>query len=111
MSCSCAFAQTNGQQAPNTDGEAQPANAEQEEHSPWLLAPVLKSDPKLGTAFGALAGYLHYFDPKSRPSIFAVTVQYSNTDSLVAGAFARTSFDEDRQRLLAALMYGYIKND
>ncbi len=111
MSCSCALAQTEGQQAPNAAAEARPAEAEQEERSPWLLAPVLKSDPKLGTAFGALAGYLHYFDAKSRPSIFAVTGQYTNTDSIVAGAFARTSFDEDRQRLLAGLMYGNIKND
>ena len=71
----------------------------------------VQSNPKLGTSFGALAGYMHYFDAKSRPSIFAVTGQYSNTDSIVAGAFARTSFDEDHQRLIAGLMYGNIKND
>jgi outer membrane protein assembly factor BamA len=29
----------------------------------------------------------------------------------VGGAFARTSFDQDRQRLLAGLLYGNIKND
>lgn len=81
------------------------------ERSPWLLAPVLSSNPKLGTAVGALAGYLHYFDQKSRPSIFAVSAQYSNTGSLIAGAFARASFDEDRQRLIAALAFGNIKND
>jgi hypothetical protein len=81
------------------------------ERSPWLLAPVINVDPKLGTSLGALGGYLHYFDEKSRPSIFAVTGQYSNTDSIVAGGFAKTSFDEDRQRLSAGLVYGYIKND
>jgi outer membrane protein assembly factor BamA len=58
-----------------------------------------------------MAGYIHYFDEKSRPSIFATMVQHSNTDSTVGGAFAKTSFDEDRQRLLAALVYGYVKND
>ena len=42
------------------------------EKSPWLLAPVFQSNPKLGTAVGALVGYVHYFDEKSRPSIFAV---------------------------------------
>lgn len=82
-----------------------------QEKSPWMLIPVLQSNPKLGTSAGAMAGYLHYFDEKSRPSIFAVTGQYTSTNSVIAGGFARTSFDEDQQRLLAGLMYGNIKND
>ena len=81
------------------------------EKSPWLLAPVFQSNPKLGTSVGAMAGYLHYFDEKSRPSIFALMAQYTSTDSKIGGAFGKTSFDEDRQRLLAGLMYGYVKND
>lgn len=81
------------------------------EKSPWLLAPVFNSNPKLGTSLGVLGGYIHYFDEKSRPSIFAITGQYSSTHSIVAGAQARTSFDEDRQRLIAGLVYGYVKND
>jgi hypothetical protein len=81
------------------------------EKSPWLLAPVLQSNPKLGTSFGALAGYVTYFDEKSRPSIFAVMGQYTSTDSIVAGAQARASFDEDRQRIIAGTVYGYVKND
>jgi len=82
-----------------------------QECSPWLLAPVFSSNPKLGTSIGGLAGYMHYFDEKSRPSIFAVSAQYSNTNSLIGGAFGRASFDEDRQRVIAALAYGNIKND
>jgi hypothetical protein len=81
------------------------------EKSPWLVIPVFQSNPKLGTTLGAMAGYLHYFDEKSRPSIFAVSGQYTSTDSIIGGAFAKTSFDEDHQRLLAGLMYGYVKND
>ncbi|HSC68584.1 MAG TPA: BamA/TamA family outer membrane protein [Cellvibrio sp.] len=81
------------------------------ERSPWLLAPVLNSNPKLGTTVGALGGYLHFFDAKSRPSIFAVSGQYSDTDSIVGGAFARASFDEDHQRLIAGLAYGNVNND
>jgi len=81
------------------------------EKSPWLLVPTLQSNPKIGTSLGAMGGYLHYFDEKSRPSIFAVSGQVTSTDSTVAGGFARTSFDEDRQRLTAGLLYGYIKND
>ena len=83
----------------------------QEERSPWLLAPILTTDPKLGTSLGALAGYLHFFDEKSRPSIFAVTGQYTDTDSIVAAVLAKTSFDEDHQRLNAGFVYGDIKND
>ena len=81
------------------------------EKSPWLLAPVFSSNPKLGTSVGALAGYLHSFDEKSRPSIFALSGQYTSTDSIVAGAIARASWDEDHHRLIAGLMYGNIKND
>jgi hypothetical protein len=73
--------------------------------------PVASSNPKLGTSLGGLAGYLHSFDEKSRPSIFAVTAQYSDTDSLVAGLYGRMSFDEDHQRAIVALAYGNIKND
>lgn len=81
------------------------------EKSPWMLAPIFNSNPKLGTAFGGLGGYLYYFDEKSRPSIFAVTAQYSTTDSIVGGAQARTSFNEDGQRLIAGFVYGNVKND
>lgn len=94
-----------------TPEEAAESAASPQEKSPWLLIPVLQSNPKLGTSAGAMAGYLHYFDEKSRPSIFAVTGQYTSTNSVIAGGFARTSFDEDQQRLLAGLMYGNIKND
>ena len=100
--------------AQSTPAEAAPKQDDaltQMEKSPWLLAPVFQSNPKLGTSIGAMAGYIHYFDEKSRPSIFAVMGQYTSTDSTIAGAFGKTSFDEDRQRLLAGLMYGYVKND
>jgi hypothetical protein len=99
--------ETPAAQIEKTDAPSSPLG----ERSPWLLAPVFNVDPKLGTALGVLGGYLHYFDEKSRPSIFAVTGRYTSTDSIVAGGFAKTSFDEDRQRLIAGLMYGYVKND
>ena len=43
--------------------------------------------------------------------MFAATGQYSNTDSIVAGMFARTSFDADHQRLNVATSFGNIKNN
>ena len=109
LSCSGAFAQT---QAKATVAETTEEDALTKfEKSPWLVAPVFSSNPKLGTSFGAIAGYLHYFDEQSRPSIFGVQGQYSNTGSIIGGAFARTSFDEDRQRGIAGVVYGNVKND
>ena len=107
-SCAWAFTQTEEQPAPPSDA---PAVAQKEKPSPWMLAPIFSSNPKLGTSAGALGGYIHFFDEKSRPSIFALQGQYSNTDSIVTGVMARTSFDEDRQRVIAGVVYGYVKND
>ena len=85
----------------STAALAQAEPKEEKPPSPWLLAPVLNSSPKLGAAGGATGGYLHKFDAESRPSIFAVTAQYSSTKSLVGGVLARTSFNQDHQRLNA----------
>ena len=90
---------------------AEETSSAKEPDSPWLLIPTFTSNPKLGTAFGALGGYLHKFDPKSQLSIFGVTAQYSSTDSLVASAVARASFGEDRHRVIAVVAGGEIKND
>jgi len=109
LTCSSALAQT-AQTEMQTESASEDAVTKFEK-SPWLIAPVFQSNPKLGTTLGAMAGYIHYFDERSRPSIFAVMVQHSNTDSTIGGGFAKTSFDEDRQRVLAGLMYGYVKND
>ncbi|HEY5809924.1 MAG TPA: BamA/TamA family outer membrane protein [Povalibacter sp.] len=106
MACPVLHAQTT-----QSDAKSPEDDLTKRERSPWLLTPLVQSTPKLGSSFGALGGYLYNFDAKSRPSIFALQGQYSTTDSIVGGAFARTSFDEDGQRLIAGLMYGYIKND
>jgi hypothetical protein len=109
MGCSCALAQTQEPGTAGADTDARPAGDKKE--SPWIIAPVFNANPKVGFALGALAGYIHYFDDKSRPSIFALTGQYTSTESIIAGLMGRTSFDQDRQRLLTGLMYGNIKND
>lgn len=98
-------------QAESTPPPADDSSSVLDKDSPWLLAPVFSSNPKLGTSLGALAGYLHNFDAKSRPSMFGLSAQYSTTNSLVGGAIARASFDEDRQRVIAGMVYGNIKND
>ena len=64
--------------------EAPPENAQAEEKaeappdkssnkdSPWLITPLLSSDPKISTAAGVLAAYVHTFDEKSPASMFGV---------------------------------------
>ena len=58
-----------------------------------------------------MGAYAHKFDPDSRLSLLGVNVQYSTTHSIVAAAFARTSFQADHQRLTVVAAFGYIKND
>jgi hypothetical protein len=79
--------------------------------SPWMILPVVSSNPKLGTTGGFLTAYLRKFDPESRVSLFGLSAQYTTTHSLVASLFARTSFGQDRHRVVGILAYGDIKND
>jgi hypothetical protein len=97
-------------QEPAPDAAAQQTTST-EPPSPWLLAPLFSSSPKLGTAGGALGAYLRVFDPGSRVSIIGVLYEYTSTHSQIASAFARTSFGGDHHRLVAVAAFGQIKND
>jgi len=81
------------------------------EESPWLLVPMLSSGPKMGTSVGAMAAYLYKFDEESPTSTFAITGNYSNSDSYFVGIFGKTFFDKNMQRLSVGLIYGNIKNE
>jgi hypothetical protein len=96
-------------QQPPTDPAAQTTATEAP--SPWLLAPLFSSSPKLGTAGGGIGAYLHKFDPDSRVSIFGVMYEYTSTHSQIAAAFARTSFGADHHRLVAMTVFGTIHNN
>ena len=80
-------------------------------NSSWFVMPIVSSDPKISTAAGALAGYVHEFDEASPPSLFGVTGTYSTTDSWYFGVFAKTHFGKDNHRLTAAAATGEISND
>src|SRR3954468_6492268 len=45
---------------PKENEEKKKDVAEEEQKSPWLAPPILSSGPKLGTAGGAIVGYIHY---------------------------------------------------
>src|SRR3974377_429040 len=81
------------------------------EESPWLLVPTLSSNPKLGTTVGVMAGYMHYFDPDSKVSIFGLNAKYTSTNSVIGALFAKMSFAADHQRLNVFTAGGNIKND
>lgn len=79
--------------------------------SPWLLAPMISSDPKLGTSLGALAAYLHKFDQVSSVSMFGAGGTYTSTNSKIGAVFARTYFGQDHHRLIVFAGGGQINND
>jgi len=87
------------------------ASAPKQEESPWILAPKITSDPKLGTSLGVTGGYLYQFDADSTQSMFLVTGSYSKTESWVTGFFGQMFFDENQQKLLIGLAGGKIRND
>jgi len=86
-------------------------DAEAEKESPWMLTPTVSSDPKLGTTLGFMGAYIKKFDEKSPASMFGVMGSYSDTDSFFYGAFSRSYFDADKQRITAALMNGKVNNN
>lgn len=92
---------------------AQPTSSDpsHERTSPWLLVPLVSSNPKLGTTFGGLGGFAHTFDPDSRVSLFGAQAQYTSTESVIAVAFARASFGADHHRIVGIGAFGKIKND
>ncbi len=99
--------------APMAHADEKPEDppAKDSKSSPWLIAPLLSSDPKISTAAGALAGYVHQFDEESPPSLFGVVGTYSTTDSWYVGAFGKAHFGEDRHRLTTAIVTGEVRND
>ncbi|HCU53859.1 MAG TPA: hypothetical protein DIC36_06135 [Gammaproteobacteria bacterium] len=78
--------------------------------SPWLVVPIVSSDPKLGTSGGLMAAYMFRMDPASSVSMIGAQVLYTTTGSKVGGLFARTNFGENHHRLTAFYGGGKVKN-
>ena len=91
--------------------EKSPPPEEESKSSPWLITPLISSDPKISTAGGALAGYVHQFDEKSPLSLFGAAGTYSTTDSWYLASFAKVHFSEDTHRISFSLVTGAIRND
>lgn len=87
------------------------AESEEEKESPWMLTPTVSSDPKLGTTLGFMGAYIKKFDEESPASMFGVIGSYSDTDSFFYGAFTRSYFDNDKQRISGIVMSGKVNNN
>ena len=98
-------------QADETTEATKAPSVEEVKSSPWLITPILSSDPKISTSAGILAAYIHKFDKESPPSMFGVMGTYSTTASYKYGAFAKTHFGQDNHRLNAVIASGLIRND
>jgi hypothetical protein len=79
--------------------------------SPWLLAPLVSSSPKLGTSGGALGAFVTTFDPDSRVSLIGAMFQYTTTNSSIGSVFARMSLGADHHRIVGIAAFGTIHND
>jgi len=84
---------------------------EQKEESPWLIAPLMSLNPKLGFSLGAMGGYMFYFDKKSKFSLVGVNGQYTSTRSAIAAFVTKLSFGEDHHRVMVLAAAGNIRND
>jgi hypothetical protein len=79
--------------------------------SPWMLTPLVNSNPKLGTSAGAMGAYIKKFDPQAPPSMFGAMGQYSTTDSYTLGFFARAFLGADEHRIMAVDIHARANND
>ncbi len=86
------------------------SRAAPEAESRWLLMPLVSSDPKVSTAAGAMAAYLHRFDADSPTSKLFLGGSYSTTHSYRYGVGGKAYFEHDRQRLSGVMGWGRIRN-
>ena len=92
-------------------GGAAAASGTVKRESPWIVMPLVSSNPKLGTVYGLGAALIHHFDEKSNASKFSVSAQHTTTDSTLLALSGKTSFGEDRHRLNLSLKGGRVLND
>lgn len=98
-------------------GTAQPINTTEEhgdagdKESPWLLTPLVSSEPKLGATLGGLGAYLKRFDPGSTQSMMGLYGTYSDTESWVLAAFADIYLNDNKHKIMAGAVSGEINND
>ena len=82
-----------------------------EPQKPFAVAPIVSSNPTMGTGLGATSSYLYKWDDKDPTSQLVGVAQYTNTDSYVAGLMNNLYLDEGNQRAMTAVWYLNVNND
>ena len=103
--------QNEAESPPEGDVEKKKSFWKKIQGDPWLVVPIISSDPKISTAAGLMLGYVHKFDEESPASIIGAVGSYSMTDSYYYGGFASLNFLKDRHRLILGGLAGEVNND
>ncbi|MDM0045862.1 BamA/TamA family outer membrane protein [Variovorax dokdonensis] len=116
MTCLVAHAQSDsstsaGSMPDGSTPKGEQAGSQSHDRSPWLLVPLVSSNPKLGTSAGGMVGYVTRFDEQSEPSLFAVQGQTSNTSSTTVAVGSKAFWNADRERLSVGAVGGKVSND
>ena len=101
-----------------TAGAAEPADANEQaevsQEPPYVVAPMVVSNPAFGNGFGGTGIYFYRpdtTDEQSPTSAVSLIGLYSDTDSYFGGLFNQMYLQEDRWRILMGLLTGRINHD
>ena len=100
--------QADTDQDPAKDSAAGPTG---EAKKPWLITPTLSADPKLGANVGGLVAYVKKLDAESTPSMFGLSVSYSDTDSSTGALFGQLYWGQDTRRMTLLAATAEVNNE
>ena len=86
------------------------ASNENEEKS-FAVAPIISSNPSMGTGGGVTGSYLYNVGEENPRSQLLGLAQYTDTDSYTIGARNMMHFDDGNQRVMTAAWLLHINND
>ena len=84
---------------------------EAQEQKAFAFAPIVSSNPSMGTGLGVTSSYLYKTDENNPTSQLMGLAQYTDTDSYSVGARNMMHFDDGKQRAMTAAWLLNINND
>lgn len=108
-----------GLQVPQTEGLAGdkpvtvdvPVEDSSVEQGEWVILPMLKSSPAIGSGAQLIAARFFKADAESQPSVLGIGAGYFSSDTWFAGAGGAYNFAEDRWRISGGIGYVDAKYD
>ncbi len=76
-----------------------------EKASEWVVLPVPKSSPAIGTGLQLVGARFFKADAQSQPSVFGIGAGYYSSETWFAGVGGVYNFDADRWRVMGGLGY------